>query len=296
MSKSSLTTLTKLEIGLFAFIGVFAGFTAFTLLNNKVGKHTEKNAQTSQVQILSPSIKSQESSTAITGEREVQAGKEVKVMELPGARTLNLAGVVNSNAIILSYKIAELSKQSKDPIYLVIDSPGGSVLAGGILLSAMQASRAPIYTICHSLCASMAAMIHQYGAKRLTVDRSILMFHPASGGAEGDIDRIQSMISMIQKYVGKMEADVAARLGLKPEAYKALSVNELWLDSDDQLKMNAADELVSISLKQDLFEDDNGDMSNRVAQQSNAKNYLSKELLLGRDVIWIMPGIKYEVK
>ena len=40
---------------------------------------------------------------------------------------------------------------------------------------------------------ALAAIIHQYGHKRYQVDRSELMFHPASGGVEGEGRRLHQI-------------------------------------------------------------------------------------------------------
>lgn len=295
-------TLTKIELALTIGLGIFAGLTGFILVKNVAYKKpaTEAKIASSTVTItpiandkaiINNDATIDENSSPV--ERSVQNNKSVKLMELPYKRTLSLRGVVSGNAVEMAYQIAELSRQSKDPIYIVIDSPGGSVLAGAILISAMQASQAPIHTICHSICASMAAMIHQYGDKRYSVDRSILMFHPASGGAEGDIDRMKSMTDMLQGYINKLEKDVSNRLGLGFDKYKALTSTELWWDSDEQLKRNATDGLVDIHISAPvgLFQEESSEGRN--VYYSNS---IQKEFLLGKDVIWIMPGVKYQVK
>ena len=88
---------------------------------------------------------------------------------------------------------------SPEPMYVFIDSPGGSVLSGAQIISAIQAAKGPVNTLCVGICASMAAMIHQFGTNRLVLDRSFLMFHPASGGAEGEVDKMYSRLTTIRQ-------------------------------------------------------------------------------------------------
>lgn len=107
--------------------------------------------------------------------------KQVKYLNLVEDQTVEIYGEINESSEAIAQKITSLAAKGK-PIYLLINSPGGSVMDGALIISAIEASKAPVYTICTQLCASMAALIHQYGHTRYMVDRSILMFHPAAGG------------------------------------------------------------------------------------------------------------------
>lgn len=174
----------------------------------------------------------------------VNTTKKIKPLKLDARRTINLFGAVGDNAHQAAGLIRAMNTESKDPIYLVLYSPGGSVVDGAALISAMQASVAPVYTVCYTFCASMAAMIHQYGNQRYITDRSILMFHPASFRTGGEVDKVASEVAMIQRYINKIEIEVAARMKMSFEQYKKLTAYEYWIDSEDGLKANAADNIV----------------------------------------------------
>lgn len=176
--------------------------------------------------------------------------KKITRLELDPNRTLTLFGVVRDNALGLADEILNLGKKSNAPIYLILDSPGGSVITGGILISAIQASKAPVYTICYKVCASMAAMIHQYGKERFQVDRSILMFHPATAGTEGEVDKMNSFIGFLKRYCDKFLYEIGERSGLGFQKLKDLASVELWIDAEDAVAMNLTDKIVSVSLKQ----------------------------------------------
>lgn len=173
--------------------------------------------------------------------------KTIHSLFLPKDRTVYLFGQVSGNALVIAEQIQALNMISSAPIYILINSPGGSVLSGSILISAMQTSKAKITTICSGMCASMGAMIFEYGAERLMVDRSLIMFHPATVQYEGDVDRIFSFIKTIKLYTNKLEVDVAKRVGLTFDKYKQTISTEWWLDSEDALSANVCDRLVYLS-------------------------------------------------
>jgi ATP-dependent Clp protease protease subunit len=171
--------------------------------------------------------------------------KNIKALKLSKDRTINIFGPISANAHEAAAMIRSMNYQNtKEPIFIVLYSPGGSVVDGAALISAMQVSEAPVHTVCYTFCASMAAMIHQYGAQRYITDRSILMFHPASFGTEGEVDKMFSQISMIRRYINKIEMEVATRMSLSFTQYKTLTANEYWIDSEDSLRANASDQIV----------------------------------------------------
>lgn len=130
-------------------------------------------------------------------------------------------------------------------LFILIDSPGGSVLDGGQIVSAIQSIKNST-TICMSMCASMAFIIHQYGKTRYMVDRSLLMAHPASGGVQGTLEQMQSRLSFISRYVYKMNDFIAKRAGITAEEFKKRWVSEMWLDASDALSQGFTDGLVSV--------------------------------------------------
>merc|ERR1711915_1041440 len=79
------------------------------------------------------------------------------------------------------------------PIYLYINSPGGSVTAGLAIYDTMQYIKADVITICLGLAASMASFIMAAGTKgkRLALPNSRIMIHQPMGGAQGQAEDIK---------------------------------------------------------------------------------------------------------
>lgn len=194
--------------------------------------------------------------TTITATSDVRnISKKVERIDLTGEaekRVVRLYGVVGDGADSITKEITRLSNQNTSPIYLLINSPGGSVLDGAMVVSAMEASKAPIYTVCEQLCASMAFIIHQFGTKRLMVDRAILMAHPASGGVQGTLEEMNSQLQMILKYVYKMDDTIAVRAGLTPDQFKQLWISQLWMDAEDSTARKFNDAIVNLNVNPSL--------------------------------------------
>jgi ATP-dependent Clp protease protease subunit len=173
-------------------------------------------------------------------------------LDLSRGSVVLLADEVNTetaNAVIEGIREANSNKPGK-PIFLLLDSPGGSVLDGARIISTMQASKAPVYTVCLQICASMAAMILEYGKERYAVDRAIIMFHPASVGAmvQGELDKVVSRFTFLQRYVDKMDIYTAQRAGTTYAEFKAKTSRELWIDAEDALASNLIDKVVRVDI------------------------------------------------
>lgn len=70
--------------------------------------------------------------------------------------------------------------EKRQPIYLYISSPGGSVYDGLSLCSAIETSKTPVYTVNVGECCSMGIFIYLVGAKRYAMPNSIFLMHDGS--------------------------------------------------------------------------------------------------------------------
>jgi ATP-dependent protease ClpP protease subunit len=251
---NSLLNRFSLAMGILVFLGV--SFTVYNSLNllYKTNK-TIAVTKTNNLPILEGNEQKRTNNAvspfttpSTDSERKPEGSKKTDQLLLPPSRTLLLQGVVSENALYAAERINELQKESNDPIYLVLIGPGGSVMTGSTLVSAMQASKAPVYTICTTICASMDAVIHQYGKKRFVTGKTILMFHPASASTDGDVDRMYSYSAFTKSYVKTLESDIANRWGVTFDQYKAKTAVELWISAEDAVQSNIADQLVRFTV------------------------------------------------
>lgn len=170
----------------------------------------------------------------------------LKEYDLSGSRQVYITGVIDElNSPEIAKQILALGKDPQ-PMTIVINSPGGSVVDGAEIISAMEAAKGPVNTLCVQICASMAAMIHQYGTHRLMIDRSLVMFHPATGGVQGEVDKSYSRLTTLRNYIGEMEQNVAKRMNTSYLEYKAHSGVEMWLPAREAIKRGAADSIVYV--------------------------------------------------
>ncbi|GFZ97126.1 ATP-dependent Clp protease proteolytic subunit [Okeania sp. KiyG1] len=94
---------------------------------------------------------------------------------------------------IVAYMLYLDSDDPNKPIYLYINSPGGSVTAGLAIYDTMQYIKADVITICLGLAASMGSFLLAAGTKgkRLALPNSRIMIHQPMGGTRGQATDIE---------------------------------------------------------------------------------------------------------
>jgi ATP-dependent Clp protease protease subunit len=104
------------------------------------------------------------------------------------------------------------SEDSSKPIYLYINSPGGSVTAGMAIYDTMQYIKSDVITICVGLAASMGAFLLAAGTpgKRLALPHARIMIHQPLGGTgrrqASDIEIEAKEILRIKKLLNEILA------------------------------------------------------------------------------------------
>ena len=216
-----------------------------------------KPTTTSEVSVSSSTVSGNITDARLAApNKTVVANKTVLKVNANPKRVLYLVDEVSfGSSQFLANEIKRLQQESSEPIYLLIDSPGGSVLDGATLISEMEVSKAPVHTVCTRLCASMAAMIHSYGKQRYMTDRAILMYHPASAGVQGQVPNMLSLLNTINRYTDKMVANIVSRSSLSQEEYEKLVAYELWIDSEDSLDKKLTDQIINLNVP--AFPEDN---------------------------------------
>ncbi len=128
------------------------------------------------------------------------------------------------------------SEDSSKPIYLYINSPGGSVTAGLAIFDTMQYVKSDVVTICVGLAASMGAFLLAAGTKgkRLALPHSRIMIHQPLGGTSqrqaSDIEIEAREILRIKDMLNQSLADMSGQ-----------SLEKITKDTDRDYFLSAAE-------------------------------------------------------
>ena len=153
-----------------------------------------------------------------------------------------------ANALVAQMLYLDSEDPTK-PIYLYINSPGGSVTAGMAIYDTMQYIKSEVVTICVGLAASMGAFLLASGTsgKRLALPHARIMIHQPLGGTgrrqATDIDIEAKEILRIRHQLNGIMAERSGQ-----------TIEKIAKDTDRDYYMSAA-EAVEYGLIDKVIED-----------------------------------------
>jgi ATP-dependent Clp protease protease subunit len=87
----------------------------------------------------------------------------------------------------------------REPIILLINSPGGSIYDGFALVDIIKSSKTPVYTVCIGHCMSMGLIIFLSGHKRFIGRNATVMIHGASFLEFGKTPEAEEMLNEVKR-------------------------------------------------------------------------------------------------
>ncbi len=190
----------------------------------------------------------------------VTASQPDEHIVLTPKNTVTFRGVIDERSTMaVQLKLLNLVRQrgaSKYPIYLVLDSPGGSIGAGDAFISFVK-TLPNIQTISLFAASMAAGIVESLPGRRLITDNGILMFHRAKGQIEGQFEdgEMEQQLAFYKTIVRAMEQRNADRMSLSLAEYKARVKDEYWLFGAQATANNAADAVVQLSCDNALLDE-----------------------------------------
>lgn len=161
-------------------------------------------------------------------------------------RMVTLYGAINSGSIGKAVKkILAFDAVSNDTIWLMIDSYGGSVDAGFILIDLMRSIKSPVNAVVVSKAYSMGAIITVFCKKRYIYEHATMMFHEASYGALGEDPSIRSRIDFNTKYLDRIHREIAKLIKMPHKEYRAKIRDAWWVLGPEAVKARFVDAMVT---------------------------------------------------
>lgn len=136
-------------------------------------------------------------------------------------------------------------ERNDDPIQLYINSPGGNVISSLSIISAIEASKTPVYTYALGHAASAAALILMSGHVRFCQKYCSIMIHEMSGRMDGTGNEHKDYMKETDK-LQKIYDEII----IKNSKIKQAQLNDVYtrnkdwyLSSSEALKYKVVDEI-----------------------------------------------------
>lgn len=156
------------------------------------------------------------------------------------------------NAREIAMAIMEYNKEDRGipveerkPISIYIDSNGGSIESTLMLVNTMINSKTPVYTINVGWAYSSAGLILAAGHKRYGFPGTSVLVHSGSMFVGGVKEQAESAKKHLDKLDKKFTDLLLEKTGIDSKTYKAKAPKDWYLDTDEALKYNIIDEVVT---------------------------------------------------
>lgn len=169
-------------------------------------------------------------------------------------------GKVISDAKKLDSKLSGIREKAsgKAPLYLILNTPGGSIQSGLELIEALNGLGRKTHTVT-LFAASMGFQIAQNLDDRLIVKSGVLMSHHAAGGIQGQFggthpSQMDSRYQLWLDRVRELDEQTVKRTNGKQtyESYTAQYDHEMWLTGRKSVEQGYADKVVQVKCDESL--------------------------------------------
>jgi ATP-dependent Clp protease protease subunit len=156
-----------------------------------------------------------------------------------------------ANAIVAYLLYLDSDDQTK-PIYLYINSPGGSVTAGMAIYDTIQHIKSEVVTICVGLAASMGAFLLAAGSKgkRLALPHARIMIHQPLGGSRGQATDIEIEAKEILRIRRQLNQILAERTGQPLEKIEKDTDRDYFMSSEEAKDYGLIDQVIETVTQQ----------------------------------------------
>lgn len=161
-------------------------------------------------------------------------------------RTVYLIGEVNGeSAVSIITQLKYLDSKSTNDIYLVINSPGGSVADGLAIHDVMKSLHSDVCTIGLGMACSMGAFLLASGTqgKRYLAPSAEVMIHQPLGGVHGQATDISLVAAHIERIKKQLATILAENCGKELSEITNYLERDYWMSAQKAKEFGMVDNI-----------------------------------------------------
>lgn len=175
----------------------------------------------------------------------------------------------NIDGDLFALELAALDNQV-DTIQIHINCPGGLVIPGLSIVSAMLSAKAFIHVYIDGVAASMGAVVAICGDKVSMMDYAKKMIHDASFGPKKESlsDKEKKALNSITDIL----RTILTRRGLDKDKIAKLMTEETWFTAEEAKALNLIDEIISSKRKEEFKDLSTDEILSRIGNEYKPDN------------------------
>lgn len=160
---------------------------------------------------------------------------------------LSSTGWIIQRIMEINREDADLDPGERKPILLYINSLGGDLVEGMALISVIEKSKTPVWTINMGQWSSMAFLIGIAGDRRLSLPTAIFLLHDGSFSIDGSTNKVIDKASFFSAYEDKVIRKHVCNnkhSRMKIKDYNKIRQQEYYMTAKEALRWGFIDEIV----------------------------------------------------
>lgn len=137
----------------------------------------------------------------------------------------------------------KLSLSEPIPIYLHINSYGGSIFAGFDAVDYITSCKVPVYTIIEGCAASAATLMSVVGKKRYIRPNAYMLVHQLSSGMWGKMNEIEDDFVNLKELMNNIKTIYEKHTKIPKKELNEILKHDLWWRPEKCLSLGLVDEL-----------------------------------------------------
>jgi ATP-dependent Clp protease protease subunit len=167
-------------------------------------------------------------------------------------RIILIFGEINdlTSASVIAQMLYLESVSKTDPIYIYINSPGGSVTSGLAIYDVINYIKCEVVTIGMGLCASLGAFLLATGDKRYALSNTKVMIHQPLGKSEGQASDMMIVAEEIIKTKKRLNEILAFKTKQDILKIEKDCERDFYMTSTEALEYGIIDEVLHHTKKE----------------------------------------------
>lgn len=136
--------------------------------------------------------------------------------------------------------------EERRPIYVYIDSPGGSLTGTLTIVDSITMSKTPVYTINMGTAYSGGFFSFIAGHKRFAYPHSSFMFHEGSTGTSADAGKFRNFSDFYEKQLDQLkEITLKNCPAITEEVYEQHKRDDWWMTAEEAIQYSVCDKIAT---------------------------------------------------